>query len=184
MGSAIQDLIGMRDIESLYEVMTENEDWMLCMDAAEGLIKLGDVRGLQFLQDATESDDEELVAVAQEILDSPEAQRMSDAAKTSEHKSREEILVIARQRLAQGKKIFRFKSVYLDAPEFSGPASSEDGESIPVLDDFGLEGWQVVAFVGPESSHLPGSTERKMIGGYFLLQKEIDADELAELKEA
>ena len=76
MGSEINDLVAMRDMETLYELMTEDDDWMTQLDAAEGLVKLGDRRGFEFIMTATLSDDEAFLEVAQEILDSPEMKRM------------------------------------------------------------------------------------------------------------
>ena len=78
MDSAIQHLVNMRDTESLYEIMTENEDFMYCLDAAEGLVTLGDMRGIEFLQDAIQSEDEDIKTVAEEILASPEVRRMRE----------------------------------------------------------------------------------------------------------
>ncbi len=49
MGAQINDLVAMGDIDTLYELMSEDEDWMAQLDAAEGLVKLGDARGLDFL---------------------------------------------------------------------------------------------------------------------------------------
>ena len=64
MSSQINDLVAMRDTESLYEIMTEDEEWMNQLDAAEGLVKLGDRRGYEFIITATLSDDEEILEVA------------------------------------------------------------------------------------------------------------------------
>ena len=61
MSSQIDDLVAMRDIESLYELMTEDEEWLTQMDAAEGLIKLGDRRGFEYIMTSMLSDDEEIL---------------------------------------------------------------------------------------------------------------------------
>ena len=74
--SDINNLVAMRDVESLYELMTEDPEWMNQLEAAEGLVKLGDRRGYEFLITSTLSDDEEILEVAQEILDSPALTRM------------------------------------------------------------------------------------------------------------
>src|SRR5512142_1990089 len=71
MASQINDLVAMRDFESLYELMAEDDDWMIQLDAAEGLVKLGDIRGLEFLRSAQQSEDSEIRQVAKEILASP-----------------------------------------------------------------------------------------------------------------
>ena len=49
MASHINELVKMRDIESLFELMTEDDEWLTQLDAAEGLIMLGDRRGYEFL---------------------------------------------------------------------------------------------------------------------------------------
>ena len=76
MASQIDELVRMRDVESLYELMTEDDEWINQLDAAAGLVKLGDRRGYEFLLSTTLSDDEEILEVAQEIMDSPEFVRM------------------------------------------------------------------------------------------------------------
>jgi hypothetical protein len=183
MESAIQDLVKMRDIESLYEVMTEDDDWMLCLDAAEGLVTLGDERGIEFLQDAIESDDEEISAVAKEILDSPEVRRLRDEIASRQRQERQSAFETAKKRLQQGKKVFRYKTVYLPASYFAGETVDEQGENIPALDDFGLQGWEVAAFFSLSDTVPAITMGGKLTGGYFLLQKEIAPDEAAELDE-
>ena len=71
MASQIDDLVGMGDVESLYELMAEDDDWMVQLDAAEGLVKLGDARGLEFLLSAEQSEENEMRKVAREILADP-----------------------------------------------------------------------------------------------------------------
>ena len=71
MRSQINELVGMGNVESLYEIMAEDDDWMNQLDAAEGLVKLGDRRGLDFLLSAEDSEEKEIRQVAGEILDSP-----------------------------------------------------------------------------------------------------------------
>jgi hypothetical protein len=53
VASQIDELVKMRDIETLFELMTEDDEWMTQLDAAEGLMKLGDRRGYEFLLTAT-----------------------------------------------------------------------------------------------------------------------------------
>lgn len=45
MSSQIDELIRMRDVETLFELMAEHDDWLTRLDAAEGLALLGDRRG-------------------------------------------------------------------------------------------------------------------------------------------
>src|SRR5689334_14357283 len=107
MSSQINDLVAIRDIDSLYEIMSEDEEWMNQMDAAEGLVKLGDRRGYEFLLTATLSDDEEILEVAKEILDSPELKKMQrevEAERASQHRAHIES---ARKRLQKGGKVYR-----------------------------------------------------------------------------
>src|SRR5258705_9796735 len=104
MEPAIQDLVNMRDIDSLYEVMTENDDFMYCLDAAEGLVMLGDQRGADFLQEATQSEDEDISEVAREILASPDMRRKLDELNTDKKKEQEAFLADAKKRLQAGKK--------------------------------------------------------------------------------
>jgi len=76
MASQINELVKMRDIDSLFEIMNEDDEWITQLDAAEGLIKLGDRRGYEFLLSARLSDDEDIQEVAREIFDSPDLAKM------------------------------------------------------------------------------------------------------------
>ncbi len=69
MASQIDELVRMRDVETLYELMTEDDEWITQLDAAEGLVRLGDHRGYEFVLSATLSDDDSILEVAQEILE-------------------------------------------------------------------------------------------------------------------
>ena len=60
MGSQINDLIAMGDIDTLYELMADEDDWIDQLDAAEGLVRLGDMRGLEFLISAEQSEDKKI----------------------------------------------------------------------------------------------------------------------------
>ena len=86
MGTQIDDLVQMRDVETLYELMAEDEDWMNQLDAAEGLVKLGDKRGLEFLLSARQSEDREIRDVAKEVLESPTLKRMLYEIKAEERR--------------------------------------------------------------------------------------------------
>src|SRR5690242_6382573 len=115
MESAIQDLVNMRDIDSLYEVMTENDDFMYCLDAAEGLVILGDERGVEFLLEAAESDDEDISTIAKEIIDSPQVRRKREEIEVDRKRERQVLFEGARKRIQEGKKVFLYKTVYLPA---------------------------------------------------------------------
>jgi hypothetical protein len=99
MASQIDELVKMRDIETLFELITEDDEWMTQLDAAEGLMKLGDRRGYEFLLTATLSDDEAIQEVVREVFDSPELAKMRreiEAEREREHRARIES---ARKRL-------------------------------------------------------------------------------------
>ena len=38
MASHINELVKMRDVDTLFELMTEDDDWMTQLDAAEGIV--------------------------------------------------------------------------------------------------------------------------------------------------
>src|SRR6185295_7570961 len=90
MSFQINELVKMRDIETLYELMTEDDEWLTQLDAAEGLVKLGDRRTYEFLLTAMMSDDEAILEVAQEIFASPELANMRreiEAEREREHRT-------------------------------------------------------------------------------------------------
>ena len=133
MASQINELIRMRDIESLYELMTEEDDWMTQLDAAEGLVKLGDRRGYEFLLSATMSDDESILEVAREIIDSPEFVRMRNEIEAERQHTHRVHVEAAKKRLQQGGKVFRYKMVYLPAGALMGDDPLSKGFGIPAL---------------------------------------------------
>lgn len=181
MRTEINDLVAMRDVETLYELMTEDEDWMTQLDAAEGLVKLGDRRGYEFIVTATLSDDESILEVAQEILESPEMQRMRrevEAERESEHRAR---LESAKKRLQSGGKVYRYKMIYIAAGALMGDDPLGRGFDVPALDDRGLEGWEVVHMLPTRRALLVGSVDDHFTGAYFLLKKEVLPNESADL---
>jgi hypothetical protein len=181
MASQINDLIRMRDIETLYELMTEDEEWMTQLDAAEGLVKLGDRRGYEFLMSAMMSDDESILEVAQEIMDSPEFVKMRgdmEARRQQEHRAR---IDSARKRLQSGGKVFRYKMVYLPSGALMGDDPLSEGFAVPALEQHGLDGWEVVHMLPSRRALLVGSIDDHFTGAYFLLKKEFLPGESAEL---
>ena len=183
MNSQINELIRMGDRESLFEVMTEDEEWINQLDAAEGLVKLGDRRGYEFLLTATMSDDEEILEVAREIISSPELAKMRreiEAERDGEHRIRVES---AKKRLKQGGKVFRYKMVYLAAGALMGNDPLGKGFEIPALGDLGLEGWEIVTLLPTRRALLVGSMDDHFTGAYFLLKKEILPTEEAGLED-
>ena len=181
MSSQINDLIAIRDIDSLYEIMTEDDEWLNQMDAAEGLVKLGDRRGYEFLLTATMSDDEEILEVAKEILDSPDLEKMRreiESERASQHRAHIES---AKKRLQKGGKVYRYKMVYLPAEMLMNNDALSEGFDIPALDDHGLEGWEVVHVNPSRRASLARGAEVLPAGVYCLLKKEVLPSESADL---
>jgi hypothetical protein len=181
MASQIDELVRMRDAETLYELMTEDDEWMTQLDAAEGLVRLGDRRGYEFLLSATLSDDESILEVAQEIMDSPEFVKMRneiDAERERSHRSR---IDSAKKRLQQGGKVYRYKMVYLPAGALMGDDPLSRGFPVSALEEHGLEGWEVVHMLPSRRALLVGSIDDHFTGAYFLLKKEFLPSEAAEL---
>ena len=183
MNSQINELIKMGDRESLFEVMTEDEEWMTQLDAAEGLVKLGDRRGYEFLLTATMSDDEDILEVAREIINSPELAKMRreiEVERDGEHRMR---LESAKKRLGQGGKVFRYKMVYLASGALMGNDPLGKGFEVPALGDLGLEGWEIVTILPTRRAFLVGSVDDHFTGAYFLLKKEVLPSETASLQD-
>lgn len=183
MGSQIKDLVAMGDFETLYELMADDDDWVNQLDAAEGLIKLGDIRGLEFLISAEQSEDKEIRQVAKEILDSPEIARKRDELEAEEKRALRVKVDIARKRLQKGGKVFQYKMVYLPAGEILDQDPSSAGFAIPALTEHGLEGWEVVNIIARRKQTLVSVVDDNYSGAYFLLKKEMTPDESAELDE-
>jgi hypothetical protein len=181
MASQIDELVRMRDVETLYELMTEDEEWMTQLDAAEGLVRLGDRRGYEFLLSATMSDDESILEVAQEILGSPEFAKMRDEIEAERARSRRARVESAKKRLQQGGKVFRYKMVYLPAGALMGDDPLSKGFPVPALEEHGLEGWEVVHMLPSRRALLVGSIDDHFTGAYFLLKKEFLPTESTEL---
>jgi len=181
MASQINELVRMRDTETLYELMTEDEEWITQLDAAEGLVKLGDRRGYEFLLSAMMSDDESILEVAQEILASPELAKMRSEIEAERERGRRARVDSAKKRLQNGGKVFRYKMVYLPAGALMDDDPLSKGFIIPALEEHGLEGWEVVHMLPSRRALLVGSIDDHFTGAYFLLKKELLPGEGAEL---
>lgn len=182
MSSTINDLIAMRDAETLYELMTEDDEWMNQFDAAEGLIKLGDKRGYEFVVTALMSDDEEILEVAQEILESPEFKRMQADVEAEQKRQHAERIQTARKRLQNGGKVFRYKMVYLPVNALMQDDPLSEGFAVPALEAQGLTGWEIINVIPSRGARLVGSMEGIFTGAYFLLKKEVLPGEASELE--
>lgn len=181
MASQIDELVRMRDVETLYELMTEDDEWITQLDAAEGLVRLGDRRGYEFLLSATLSDDESILEVAREIVDSPGFAKMRDEIEAEQERSHRARMEVARKRLQNGGKVFRYKMVYLPAGALMGDDPLSKGFPVPALEEHGLEGWEVLHMLPSRRALLVGSIDDHFTGAYFLLKKEFLPSEGAEL---
>ena len=180
MKTQIDDLVAMRDIETLVELMEENEDWMMQLDAAEGLVKLGDRRGLDFLLTARESDEEQVVDVVKEILATSAATRMKEEMDAEQRRTRAATFQKAKARLQKGKKVFRYKMVYLASGEFLNETTAGDEFNLPALDEEGALGWEVI-HVLPHRGGVISESSDHLRGAYFLMRREFAPDESGEL---
>lgn len=181
MSNQIDELVRMRDVETLHELMTEDEDWLVQLEAAEGLVKLGDRRGYEFLVTALASDDEEILDVAREILASPELTRMKNEIESELEREKLRYIEAARKRVQSGGKVFRYKMVYLPAATLMGNDPLKNEYRVPSLDNHGLQGWEVVTVIPQRRSMLVSSVDDHFTGAYFLLKKEVLPHESAEL---
>jgi len=182
MSSQIDDLVQMRDIESLYELMTEDDEWLTQMDAAEGLIKLGDRRAYEFILTSMMSDDDEILEVAQEIIDSPEFSRMRADIEAEQARKHADRVQSAKKRLQNGGKVFRYKMVYIPSTALMGDDPLSEGFNVPALEGQGLEGWEIINIIPSRGARLVGSMEGIFTGAYFLLKKEFLPSEANELE--
>jgi hypothetical protein len=182
MASHINELVKMRDIDTLFELMTEDEEWLTQLDAAEGLVRLGDQRGYEFLLSAMMSEDESMRATAQEIFDSPELVKMRSQIEAERERAHRARVASAKMRLQNGGKVFRYKMVYLPSGALIGEDPLSEGFDLPALEEYGLEGWEVVHILPSRRALLVGSVDDHFTGAYFLLKKEILPTESAELE--
>ncbi len=181
MASQIDELVRMGDVDTLFELMTEDEEWLTQFDAAEGLIKLGDRRGYDFVMTGLLSDDEEIHDAAQEILDSPELAKMREQIESEREREHTQRVASAKKRLQNGGKVFRYKTVYLPSGAIIGDDSLGRGFDIPALAEHGLEGWEVIHMLPSRGATLASSIDSAFTGAYFLLKKEVLPAESAEL---
>ena len=181
MGPQINDLVAMRDIESLYELMAEDDDWMVQLDAAEGLVKLGEARGLEFLLSAEQSDDNAMRKVAKEILAGKDVAAKRAELEAEEQRELHAKKQLAMKRLQSGRKVFQYKMVYLPSTDILDEDPLSEGFDVPALTQYGLEGWEVVNVIPRRRQSLVQVVEDNMSGAYFLLKRELSPAESQEL---
>ncbi|HUH96198.1 MAG TPA: hypothetical protein VLZ89_02495 [Anaerolineales bacterium] len=183
MGSQINDLVAMGDVETLYELMAEDDDWMNQLDAAEGLVKLGDRRGLDFLLSAEDCGEKEICEAAREILAAPQIASRRQELEAEEEREFKRKVESAKTRLQRGRKVFRYKMAYLPSGSILSGDSLPEGFQVPQLDEFGLEGWEVIDIILRRKQSLVGSADDHSTGIYFLLKKELAPEDSPELDE-
>ncbi len=183
MKSDIDQLVAMRDVDSLHEIMNEDDEWINQLDAAEGLVKLGDQRGYEFLLAAAQGEEEELREVAQEILDGPEVSRLRAEIEAEQRRRHEESLQVARKRLQAGGRVFRYKMVYLSARELTDETSLGKGFEVSALEKLGFEGWEIVHMLPSRRNIMASGQEFDFTGAYFLFKKEVLPGEAGELEQ-
>jgi hypothetical protein len=181
MASQIDDLVAMGDLETLYELMAEDDDWMVQLDAAEGLVRLRDARGLEFLLSAEQSEDNEMRKVAKEILAEPVVAQRRSELEAEEQRELHAKKQLAMKRLQSGRKVFLYKMVYLPATEILDEDPLSEGFDVPALTQYGLEGWEVVNVIPRRKQSLVQVVEDNMSGAYFLLKRELSSAESQEL---
>jgi hypothetical protein len=182
MASQINDLVAMGDIESLYDIMCDDDDWMVQLDAAEGLVKLGDRRGLEFLLSAEQSDDVEMQKVTREILADRAVAAKRSEMEADERRALQAKKQLAIKRLQSGRKVFQYKMVYLPAADLLDEDPLSEGFDVPALTAYGLDGWEVVHVIPRRKQMLVQVVEDNMSGAYFLLKRELAQDESHELE--
>jgi hypothetical protein len=182
VSQAISDLVSMRDVESLLEIMNDSDDWMDQVDAAEGLVKLGDSRGLKYLLFTMQSDDDEVREVVEEILDSPELKRMRDQIQGDQMLAAQKNLEKARARLKKGGRVYLHKVMFLTAGDIMQEDVTGDGFHVPALDDAGMDGWEVVGIVPRRRRIRAGAVEEQLDGAYAYLKKQLGPEDAAELE--
>lgn len=181
MGKNIDDLVRMNDVETLVELMDGSDDWMMQLDAAEGLARLGERSGLDFLHSAMQSDAREVREYARGILDDPATKRKVDEMEAEEKRRFAEKVRGARGRVQRSRKVFIYKSLFLPLGEMLGDSPDGEAVDIPALDEMGLEGWEIVNFIPKRGSLLVSNADEHFTGAYFILRKEITPDDIAEL---
>ncbi|HTO99916.1 MAG TPA: hypothetical protein VMJ64_00975 [Anaerolineales bacterium] len=181
MSSQIDDLVRMNDIQTLFELMTEDDDWMNQLDAAEGLVKLGDVRGLDFLRSAQYSEEDDIRKVAKEILASPVVEAKRSVLEADVERERKLKRQEAVKRLQAGRKVFQYKMIFLPATEILDEDPLSEGFDVPALTEYGLEGWEVVNMLPRRRQTLVNVVDDNMSGAYFLLKRELAAGDAKEL---
>lgn len=181
MNKSIEQLVLMHDVAGLNDIMNNSDDWLESLDAAEGLVTLGERSGLEYLLIASQSDDDEIHAVVGEILNSPGVKRMREQMEAEERHDRQERLETARLRLQKGRQVFLHKVIYITVDDVLREDPTGKGFSLPGLEDAGLEGWELVNILPRRRQVLVESMDDHFVGAYLFLKKELASDDDMEL---
>lgn len=183
MSNQINDLVKMHDSDTLFDLMNDSDDQILQLDAAEGLVKLGDGRGLDLLLSASQSEYKDVAEYASEILDSPEIKQMQEQIEADQNRLHQEKVLGAKERLRVGKKVYAYKMVYIPSGDILQQDVFREGYNIPDLDEAGMEGWEVASVILRRGEVLIDKADTHIAGAYFLMKREISPDESAKLDE-
>jgi len=179
MDAHIQRLFASHDVDALVEIMTGGDDEVIQVDAAEALLRLGDQRGLRFLLQAEGSPDKRLREFAGDLLDSDEVRGLVAALEAQEDREHEARVAEAKVRLQKGRKVFRYKLVFVSTEDLMQEDLAGKGIDLFDLSEAGLAGWEVVSLIPRRQLIL--DINEKWTGAYALLKKELAPDEGAEL---
>jgi len=180
MDSHIQQLFASHDSEALVEIMSGSDDEVIQVDAAEALLRLGDKRGLRFLLQAEGSEDKRLREFAGELLDSKDMKGLVEALEAVEDREHDARVASAKHRLQSGRKVFRYKLIFVPSEDLLQEDLSGEGIDLYDLSEAGLAGWELVSLIPRRQLIL--DINEKWTGAYALLKKELAPDEGAELE--
>jgi hypothetical protein len=108
--------------------------------------------------------------------------RMLDEIKAEERYQLQGKVDIAKKRLQKGQKVFQYKMVFLPTGELLDEDPASEGFYVPGLSEFGLDGWEVINMIPRRGQVLGGSIDEYISGAYFLMKKEISAEEVSDLE--
>ncbi len=182
MTTAIEDLVRMNDVATLLEIMEDERDEFLQMDAAEGLVQLGNKRGLEYLTLASESEEKDVREYAREILDSADVKRMKEQIVFEQKKQHQARILEVKKRLAEGKKVFLYRVIPITPRELIDSDPSTRIYDVPLLNEAGWEGWEAVNLLPPAGRAAAAEEGMSFIGAYVLMKKEVTGKDSAELE--
>jgi len=106
MKADIERLIRMGDVEAPDQNALEDDDWRTPMDAAEGLVKPRERRGIDYLTLTVESEDAAIGDAAAELPEGPDAKSLLAEIEAQEVSAQDARVREAKMCLHQGHKVF------------------------------------------------------------------------------